>query len=67
MNPDLVAKEATEVASLYTRSQLSKPQAIQMLQLFRIRHRLTDACFEDLLQLLHRSFLPEKNTLPRSV
>jgi hypothetical protein len=59
--------KAKEIASLYTHSFLSKPQAIQMLQLYRTRHRLTDAAFQDLLAMLHGAFLPQNNKLPRFV
>jgi hypothetical protein len=51
--------------ALYSRSTLSKAQAIQLLHLYRTRHHLTDAAFEDLLALLNSYILPENNTLPR--
>jgi hypothetical protein len=56
---------AKEVAALYSNSKLSKTQAIQLLQLYRIRHKVSDAAFGDLLEMLQRAFLPANNTLPR--
>jgi hypothetical protein len=57
--------DAEEVASLYAKSRLTKSQAIQLLHLYRTRHKLTDAAFADLLDMLHSAFLPASNTLPR--
>jgi hypothetical protein len=62
---DCIPKKTKEVVALYSNAMLTRAQAIQLLQLYRIRHRVTDAAFEDLLEILQRTILPSNNKLPR--
>jgi hypothetical protein len=52
---------------LFNNSKLTRNETLNLLQLYRQKHGLSDAAFGMLLDMLKHAILPEGNTLPRTL
>lgn len=59
-----LARRKLFLMQLFKGAKISLMETLQILQIYRQRHGLTDAAFQDILYLMHNFILPDGHALP---